>query len=276
MTFTTVNGEAADSISVSDRGLSYGDGLFETCRLVNGVAPLWEYHARRLVDGLQRLNIACDITTVESCIERSLALYTSAQLGYKVLKVIVTRGVGGRGYGFTQDLNPTIICSLSEMPVLAGETVALPLLQTRLACSAVLAGLKHLNRLENVLLKAECQSLGVDDGLAASEMGWIIETTHSNVFFKFSDGWKTPRLNMSGVAGVMRQLVLDELSTSVGVAIQKADISVAELAGVEAAFCSNSLRGLIAIESIDQRSLPIDDQFQQLQQSLNQSRFNSL
>jgi len=276
MTLTTVNGEAADSISASDRGLTYGDGVFETCRLLNGAAPLWEYHARRLRHGLLRLDISCEISAVESCVERTLSLVSPSQLDNKVLKVIVTRGVGGRGYGFSRELAATVICSLSDMPALTGEAVGLPVLQTRLACSSALAGLKHLNRLENVLLKAECQSLGVDDGLACNEMGRVIETTHSNVFFKFTDGWRTPLLNLSGVAGVMRQLVLDELSASSDFTVQETDISVSDLTKVDAAFCCNSIRGLTAIKSIDKRVLQIDPQYLQLKKSLNNRWLSSI
>lgn len=261
MIFITVNGVIAESVSALDRGLAYGDGVFETCHLQNGNISLWSYHVERLMRSLSRLSIVCDQSLIETFIKKTI---DSAPVQYRnksVFKLIVTRGVGARGYGFDDDLTPTIICCLSPAPAVNDSPVRLPLLKTLLGCSSALAGMKHLNRLENVLLKAECQRLGVDDGLAANESGFVIETTHSNVFFKFSDGWRTPRLNVSGVNGVMRQLVIDRLMPENNIDVCEADISIAQLPEVTAAFCCNSVRGLTAIEAVGDHLLSIDDSY---------------
>lgn len=268
MTLITVNGVIAESVSALDRGLAYGDGVFETCRVQNGKILLWSYHVKRLMQGLSRLSIVGDPSLIESLIKKAIDLAPVQYFDNGVLKLIVTRGVGARGYGFDENSKATIICFVSAAPAVNDTPIKLPLLNTRLGCSSALAGMKHLNRLENVLLKAECQRLGVADGLAANESGFIIETTLSNVFFKFPDGWRTPRLNESGVSGVMRQLVLDRLMPENKIDVCEADISFEHLPQVTAAFCCNSVRGLTAIEAVGDKALSIDESYYRLVDSL--------
>lgn len=276
MTFITVNGVQADTVSALDRGLAYGDGVFETCRLQNAEIALWSYHAQRLTQSLSRLSLVCELSLVESFIKQTIEQAPTDLTLAGVLKVMVTRGVGDRGYGFSDLATPTVICSLSVAPVSNESPVRLPLLKTRLGCSSALAGMKHLNRLENVLLKAECQRLAVDDGLAVNELGFIIETTHSNVFFKFPDGWKTPKLNVSGVKGVMRQLVLERLMPDHGVSVCEADITLQQLTDVASGFSCNSLRGLTAIKAIGDQELRIDNDFDCLLKSLQPEQYKTL
>ncbi len=276
MTFITVNGVQADTVSALDRGLAYGDGVFETCRLQNAEIALWSYHAQRLTQSLSRLSLVCELSLVESFIKQTIEQAPTDLTLAGVLKVMVTRGVGDRGYGFSDLATPTVICSLSAAPVSNESPVRLPLLKTRLGCSSALAGMKHLNRLENVLLKAECQRLAVDDGLAVNELGFIIETTHSNVFLKFPDGWKTPKLNVSGVKGVMRQLVLERLMPDNGVSVCEADITLPQLTDVASGFSCNSLRGLTAIKAIGDQELRIDNDFDCLVKSLQSEQYKTL
>ncbi len=271
MIITTVNGQQSEVVSALDRGLAFGDGVFETCRVRRGRIPLWDYHSRRLQQGLSKLAISIDMTLIEGYRNQLLELDLRQD---SVFKVIVTRGVTERGYGFNGAEKSTVICSLADAPEAVSEPVDLAVCDTKLACSSSLAGLKHLNRLENVLLKAECQTRGCEDGLAVNEQGFVIETTHSNLFFCRDSIWSTPRLNLSGVEGVMRQFLLEELAPAAGIEIAEMDIGRAELLGVESAFCCNSIRGLSQLRSIDGRQLKVDGvDFQRLQQSLNQSRY---
>ncbi len=276
MTFITVNGQQADTVSALDRGFAYGDGVFETCRVQNQTIALWSYHSQRLVRSLARLSITCELSLIESCVTKTIEQASLDKTSNFVLKIIVTRGLGARGYGFDNSMPATILCSVSELPALNPSPLRLPLLEARLGCSSALAGMKHLNRLENVLLKAECQQLGVDDGLALNELDWIVETTHSNVFFKFSDGWKTPRLNVSGVSGVMRQLIIESLMPENQLVVSEADISVEQLADVSAAFCCNSLRGISAVAAIGDFELDDDDDLRRLRESLESIQHKTL
>ncbi len=272
MIITTVNGQQTKVVSAFDRGLAFGDGVFETCRVRQGEIPLWDFHRRRLEQGLSTLSIPMDMELLEHYRNELL----DADLRQdSVLKLTVTRGVTGRGYGFVGTETPTVICSVSDAPSMNGEPVDLMVCKTKLSCNSSLAGLKHLNRLENVLLKAECQSRGYDDGLALNELGNIIETTHSNLFVCRNALWTTPRLNLSGVRGVMRQFLLDELAPSVGIEVAETELSEADLFDVESAFCCNSVRGLTQVRSINGRKLKVNDvSFQQFQRALKESRYS--
>ena len=272
MRITTVNGQQTEVVSAFDRGLAFGDGVFETCRVRQGRIPLWDYHRRRLEQGLSKLSIPIDMGLLERY--RSELLEADSRQD-SVFKLTVTRGVTGRGYGFAGTETPTVICSVSDAPSMNSEPVDLAVCETKLSCNSSLAGLKHLNRLENVLLKAECQSRGCGDGLALNELGDVIETTHSNVFVCRHSRWTTPRLNISGVRGVMRQFLLDELGPSVGIEVAETELSEADLLDVESAFCCNSIRGLTQVRSINGRNLEVNGvDFQRFQQGLKESRYS--
>ncbi|WP_439134754.1 aminodeoxychorismate lyase [Pseudomaricurvus sp.] len=278
----SVNGRLGGGVSVTDRGLAFGDGVFETLRVRHSAIPLWPYHRDRLLAGCQRLAIDVDVHQVEHWVDELLKHHDATVDG--VVKIIVTRGAGGRGYAIDKSLIPTIVCSLHPGAPQAGPSMSLYLCQQRLSRNPLLAGIKHLNRLENVLLKAECQNAGFEDGLVLDDQ-FVIEAVSSNVFFERDDELFTPALTRCGVEGVMRRFILEELAPELGVKVNVKDITVDELNGFSAMFCSNSVRGIVPVASLKgpsfDRSNPEDYEvkfsegywLKQLLNSLQSSRF---
>lgn len=236
-------------LSARDRGLQFGDGLFETCAIRNGHVRLLERHLRRLNDGLARLAIDFRDTDALRQELESLAQKT----GEGVLKVIVTRGSSARGYAVPAHARARRIVYLSPLPR-TPATLRLGLCRTRLASGGSLAGLKHLNRLEQVLARIEVDAReDIDDGLMLDPEARVIETTNANLFV-ISDGkLKTPSLARCGVAGVMRAVLLERLRES-GAECEEVDITVAELQRADEVFVTNSLIGITPVLALEDRS----------------------
>jgi len=204
---TLVNGELTESISTLDRGLAYGDGLFETCSVRAGRPLLWSEHLQRLFLGCSRLNIPSpDLNQLRSEIDQL------CQNRDGVLKIILTRGVGQRGYA-SVSCQPTRMISFTQQSRTESselERVTLRLCQSCLSINPILAGIKHLNRLEQVLARAEWEDAQIDEGIMLSALGDVVEGVSSNFFLVKNGCLLTPDLTQCGVAGVMRQKLLQE------------------------------------------------------------------
>src|SRR5437868_2100858 len=202
-----VNGVAvadpAAAIAIDDRGLSYGDGLFETTLLRSGAVRFLASHLARLKLGCDRLGIEFPQTVLAADIAR---MSESARDG--VLKIIVTRGVGGRGYRATASTQSTCIVAAHPLPADTGSTIAARWCELRLGRNPALAGMKHLNRLEQVLAQREWNDERIGEGLMMDTEGELVGGTSSNVFLVRSGALVTPDLKFSGIRGVMREQVL--------------------------------------------------------------------
>lgn len=273
MPLVSVNGQMTPFVSALDRGLSFGDGVFETCLVRAGNIPLWPFHRERLIRGCERLFISVNVVDVERW-NRALLGAAGTSEQPKVLKVIVTRGEGGRGYGFTTDEQPTVICSLHDGPAQSSGAQALMVCKQTMSQSTMLAGIKHLNRLENVLLKAECQRAGYDDAVVCDSDGHVIETTHSNIFFGSGEQLYTPRLDRTGVEGVMRRMIIEELAPTLGVDVSIECISLKRLPMFDAAFSCNGIRGISEIRSIGDSEFSSSVLFSRLSTALSSSRYS--
>ena len=208
---TRVNGEKSHSLDVMDRGLCYGDGLFETIKVFQNKPLLLDAHFSRLALGCERLGIAFDglKDRFKADISDLLALNPHS---LAVLKLTVTRGAGPRGYFAANNLRPTTISSLSIAPDFthkAIEGVVLRWCHTPLSINPLLAGIKHLNRLEQVLARKEWDTADISEGLMKDADGFLIEGTMSNIFWIEQGRLYTPELDRSGVAGVLRGAVID-------------------------------------------------------------------
>ncbi len=247
-----VNGIASDVISTRDRGLNYGDGLFETMAVRSGAPVCWSRHMARLAAGCQRLRIPCPPDAL--LWEEAGRVCSGVALG--VLKIVVTRGTNGRGYRIPDTVTPTRVLSSHpwpEMPASRGtEGVSVTICQTRLGINPQLAGIKHLNRLEQVMGRSEWDGPRFAEGLMLDTAGRVIEGTTSNLFLVTADGLVTPDLAHAGVAGIMRDLVLEEADT-LDVAARVASVSREDLSYAEELFLSNSLFGIWPIRSLDGR-----------------------
>ncbi|HEY3487185.1 MAG TPA: aminodeoxychorismate lyase, partial [Gammaproteobacteria bacterium] len=195
---TLVNGAFSDSVSVYDRGLAYGDGVFETIAVHKGESLLLAAHMQRLQQGCRRLGIP--VPAMEQCCTEIEQL-CSGRTG--ILKLVVTRGAGTRGYAAPGDIQPTRILLFS--PWLAypehfyKQGIQTAICSIRVAEQEQLAGLKHLNRLENVLAAQEILGSNLQEGLMLDCKDRIIECTRSNIFFVKDGELHTPALDRCGI-----------------------------------------------------------------------------
>jgi 4-amino-4-deoxychorismate lyase len=238
-----VNGQSTDRLSNSDRGLLYGDGLFETMAVIDGTIPLWSRHLRRLQHGCQRLHLACPpVDILQSEIQQ-----LSHAAPRAVLKLILTRGEGGRGYAPASGHSPTRIVQRHPWPDTPRANwepgINVRYCATRLARQPALAGIKHLNRLEQVLARAEWQDPTIQEGLVRDNEGNIIEATSHNLFIVTGTTVSTPDLSQCGVAGVMREHILAMLQAD-ACDVRVAKITDAEVRSADAVFLCNSIHGI--------------------------------
>jgi 4-amino-4-deoxychorismate lyase len=236
-----VDGRAGACVSALDRGLAYGDGVFETIRFVDGRAPLWQGHIGRMERGCKRLGLALPPA------DRLLAECESvvADMAHAVVRITWTRGVGERGYAIAKPMPATRIVAafpLASVPphwYVTGMRVRL--CGTRLAKQPLLAGIKHLNRLEQVLARAEWDDPAIDEGLMLDEDDRVIGATAANLFVVIDGVLATPALEGCGVAGVLR----GELLARAPVVVR--DIRIEELQEADEVFLSNAVRGIVPV-----------------------------
>jgi len=253
-----VNGRPADQLPVLDRGLRYGDGCFETMAVRDRRIPLWERHYRRLMRGCDRLQIKPDFDREQ--LERELATLIGEN-DRAIVRLTVTRGSGGKGYAYQEQQQPTRILSLlpehDHPSRYWDEGVSVTICSTRLGRNPALAGVKHLNRLEQVLARAEWNDEFVE-GLMLDELGQVIEGTISNVFIAEKGKVYTPQLDNCGVAGVMRAEVLDRMN-QLGIVANEAVIERDRLLGADEIFLTNAVIGIWPVNAIEGRPYPVGD-----------------
>ena len=237
-----VDGQPADAVPLKDRGLAYGDGLFETLAVKAGQPVLLDRHLQRLDEGCRRLALVAD----QALIRDELLAYAAA-LGDGVLKLILTRGDSLRGYGINAGAPVRRILQGSPPatypPAHGSSGVRLFPCVTRLSEQPLLAGLKHLNRLEQVLARAEWQDADHAEGLMLDMSGRVIEGVFSNLFLVDNGQLLTADLSRCGVAGVMRAELLAR-AEALGVVTTVTDISLAQLQRADEVFVCNSVYGI--------------------------------
>lgn len=240
-----VNGEPAGSLPLSDRGLAYGDGLFETMLAVAARIALWPRHFSRLSDACGRLGIACP---PRELLEREIALLCAGSERV-VVKLILTAGGQARGYARSAASPPTRILLAYPAPVvdaaLYREGVRVRWCETRYARQPRLAGIKHLNRLEQVLARAEWDDPDVHEGLMLDSEGRLVSATAANVFVGVDGRLVTPSVERCGVAGVMRAHIIDQ--PPLGQAVEVRDILPSLLDGAAEVFLTNAVRHVVPV-----------------------------
>ncbi|HEV7821286.1 MAG TPA: aminodeoxychorismate lyase, partial [Burkholderiales bacterium] len=229
-------------IGLRDRGLAYGDGVFRTFPRRDGKPVLWHRQYGKLDQDCRALGIACPPA---GTLERELSLLDTADC---VVKIIVTRGESARGYAPpAPPTGPTRIIISAPLPQhpakKACNGVRAHLCRLRLSAQPALAGIKHLNRLENVLARSEWSDPDIAEGLMCNAAGNVIGGTMSNVFIVKNSALVTPSLADCGVAGVMRQLAM-ELAKAHAIPVQIMDVSLDDLFAADEVFVVNSLIGL--------------------------------
>jgi 4-amino-4-deoxychorismate lyase len=247
-----INGIEQAHIDATDRGLQYGDGLFETLAAFDGQCPWFEVHYQRLWTGCDRLAIPLpDKAVLLREVEQAAAGQHRA-----VIKIILTAGSGGRGYARSANLQANRIVLCHAWPDYAEacwlQGVELKLCQTRLGCNPALAGIKHLNRLEQVLARNEWQTREVAEGLMCDMQGNVIEGTMSNVFVVREQDLYTPELARCGVAGVMRRWIL-ETAPRLGFEVHETTLRIEDLQHADELMLANSLIGLWPVKMFESR-----------------------
>ncbi|VVM61284.1 Aminodeoxychorismate lyase [Pseudomonas fluorescens] len=258
-----VDGQPADALSLKDRGLAYGDGLFETIAVHNGKPVLLDRHVDRLLHGCQRLAINLDHETMVA----ELSAYAH-ELHDGVLKLIVTRGDGQRGYAPDPSAQARRILQGNPVAAYPAENAQLGVrlfpCVTRLGRQPLLAGLKHLNRLEQVLARAEWQDTEHAEGLMLDLAGRVIEGVFSNVFLVRDGALITADLKRCGVAGVMRAELLFQAEKS-GISTQITDIPLEQLQWADEVFVCNSVYGIWPVRAYAALSWPVGPLTRKLQ-----------
>lgn len=247
-----INGSEGACINPADRGLAYGDGLFETLRIEQGRAIFLEQHLSRLFNSCLCFGIVLDQEKLRQDFSRFLALCPAAC----ITKIVVTRGVSGRGYLPDPAALPTLVFSAHASPLYSDaceyEGVVAAICVQRLGQQPMLAGHKHLNRLEQVLLRRELATLGADEALVCDLDGQVIEGVFNNVFLVRAGVLCTPHIRMAGVAGVMRSVVMEQASAS-GIVVVQGQYRTDDFLDADEVFFCNSVNGIWPVRGLSGR-----------------------
>jgi len=250
-TLWLVNGQPT-GIDPADRGLAYGDGLFETMAASDGRIRWLDLHLDRLEEGCRRLEIPAPS---RSLLTKEIEAHCPRK-GRVVVKLIVTRGPGVRGYPPPESPTPTRVLAISQWPDYPDSYyrhgISVRTCGLRLGENPALAGIKHLCRLEQVLAQLELRGQPVQQGLMLDASGAVAQGTSSNVFIVAGGELATPSLARCGIKGVMRRVVL-EACRALDIRAEERDVAPAELLGADEVFMTNALFGIWPVTELDGR-----------------------
>jgi len=254
---TWIEGARTDVVPCDDRGLAYGDGVFETLLVRAGRPRFLDAHLARLAKGCARLRIPF-ARLRELRADIAVAAATAPPLA--VLKIVVTRGSAlRRGYAADGGEIPRRIVSLwNAAPFAVGDGVTLARTSIRAADQPALAGIKHLNRLENVLAAGEARATGAFDALMLGADDRLVSGAMSNVFIVRSGVLSTPLVDRAGVEGVMRSVVLRECA-ALGLAVTQKNLMLEDLFGAHEVFVTNARIGVVPVRRVGEHAFDMND-----------------
>jgi len=240
-----INGAKQSKISIFNRNIQFGDGLFETCVIENKKILFWVNHFARLNKGCEQLKISrVDESVWLSDVKKALSLCSYDRC---VVKLILSRGESLRGYGFKDDIKPVRAVIVSELQkVTFNKSFCLEYCQSGYDSNPKLAGIKHCNRLEEVLARAGLKS---DEGIMLDENHNVISVTQGNIYAILGNKLITPKLDKCGVEGTRRAVILD-LTKHLGIKVKVEVLSVEKLGQADEVFISNSIIGIQSISQI--------------------------
>jgi len=267
-----INGQFSESLSVQDRGLHYGDGVFETLAIQQRQPLCWDKHYARLKTGCIRLGLECP--PADLLFSEAAQIY--GDTGLSVLKIILTRGQGDRGYRPPDKQNPlSRILAIYPWPDFPAKNpvagVRTRLCNTRLGHNPQLAGIKHLNRLEQVLARSEWNDPGIAEGLMRDTQNNIIEGTMSNLFIISGNQLITPDLTGCGIAGIIRECILD-LAEDMGLQTSITTLTDAKLYTADEIFLCNSVIGIWPVRQIEHHAFSPGPWTSKIRQKLIQEK----
>lgn len=270
-----INGVEADLVSVDNRGLAYGDGLFETIAVRSGRCQLLELHLRRLFLGCEKLFLNLDREKLQAELQAFTIQCNAVFPADSVIKLMVCRQPCGRGYGAQPATAVLRILSGFSLPAvnpgLLQHGVVLRFCNTPISVNPVLAGMKHLSRLDNVLARSEWDHNEFFDGLMLDDRQHVIEGTMSNLFLINDNTLLTPSIDRSGVSGVMREWVMTVLAAKLGFSVVEKALNKADLFSADELFVCNSLHMLVPVRQLAGHSWsawPKTTELQQLAEEL--------
>jgi len=272
-----INGESKEYIEISDRGFQYGDGLFETIEVRDGHAVFLQRHLNRLNSDCHRLHIPFPGAELISLDAEKLC--RSMSFNRAVLKIIITRGSGGRGYRQPDVIQATRVLSLHPYPdypaSYSEQGIAARFCATRLGLNPALAGIKHLNRLEQVMARAEWTDASIQEGLMLDINDHVIEGTMTNLFYIKNSSLYTAALEQSGVAGIMRSIIMT-LSVEQGFPVVEHRFTSDQLLSADEVFVCNSVIGIWPIKQIATTHFSVGPITQSIQIQLNEFTSGSI
>lgn len=253
-------------VASSNRGLAFGDGLFETMRYVDREIPLWAHHKERLLHSLKRLQIKLKEPLLEA--ELNKVIVSLPKSGSRVIKLIVTRGDSDRGYRVNPKARAHLIWQVFDAPPCYQRTLKLGLCDTRLADQPLLAGMKHLNRLEQVLARLEWEDKW-DDALMRDYQDHLIESVSANVFVLSGETLLTPNIDRCGVAGVMRSYLIERILPKFNLTCKETSLRLEDLHQADGVWLCNSVRGLGEVSNFLDMSWQRTEIFSEVRRTLN-------
>ena len=249
-----LDGTPTVTLPLPDRGFDFGDGVFETILLHQGAPLFADLHLERLSLGLQVLAIPDCIAAAR---EQLHNVANAIHWHWAVLRLSVSRGSGQRGYTPPDNAVPRILISVSQLDRECGQMMTAATLcfaKIRLATQPFLAGIKHLNRLEQVLASAQVKAEGVDEAVVLDQSGHLISVVAGNLFLVHQGELLTPKLDNCGVLGTRRRLVIERWAPAIGLTVRESTLTLSDLQAAEEVFYSNSLQAVRPIARIGQQS----------------------
>lgn len=254
--FNDAQSEQGNGISTKDRSINYGDGCFTTMYSEGITVFALDKHLIRLEQDTDRLGIKFCIKTVKHYLQQACANLLTTNIPASAIKILISRGSGGRGYEPPELPIPQVIISFYptiKMDLRANTRTrykkTTKLAQMRLSIQPLLAGIKHLNRLEQVLAKQELLREDCDDLLICNQVGDLIEASASNIFCLINDVWTTPLIVDSGVSGVMRTSIIEFMQLN-NIPYEIARLSIQDVLSAESVFLCNSIKFIMPISSL--------------------------
>lgn len=252
MDYLSINGRTDLAISATDRALNYGDGLFTTAKISDGEIIFLADHIERLETGC--ITLAIDGVNFDRLIEHVTEV--ASAYNEAVLKIVISAGSGGRGYS-RGGASPNIIVTVHPFPhhyrTFQEQGLSLGVADTMLGINPQLAGLKHLNRLEQVMVRKELDMRSEDDLLVLNVHQHVVEVSSANVFYQIGGQWYTPELNISGVKGLMRKHILATLPDVI-ICVD----NLTALDGVSAMFICNCVFGIVPVKRFNNTELDLE------------------
>lgn len=257
MYYHSINGQKDKYLSINNRGLAYGDGVFTTAKVVDGKVQLLSSHINRLTESCNKLSIT--LPDMERVFDE--LTHVAQRFPLSVAKVIITVGDGGRGYSRQGCLTSNVIISFHAVPehytCWQKQGVYLGLSSLKLGISPLTSGIKHLNRLEQVLIRQELDNRDEDDLLVLNYLEEVVEASAANIFWLKNNIWYTPEISGSGVAGLMRAHTLQTLKTNNHYQVEIVTEKLLALENIEAMFLCNSVMGIVPVKQFQQQILAL-------------------